>query len=298
VGFERLHSPVDTLSLPYSIVNVGHAKGYEAYVAELEDQLTASEPLPAEWLVTGVQDDFSSSRRKAMATLLHKSVQESASALMSASKLDMESDILLNTQTNEMLVNVQDGKRIAPVKFHHDCRSEQKALNVRIEQNVKKFKDEEEIRERSPHSLWCFSVHIVSGHHMGPSIPEYMKELSKKLNWTYKFKILGDTITGNCTTRNDYGFDEVLMFESLSKHYFLGEIAAIEDMFANMEPIDFELKLMNGSTDSEDAPEVIVRQKQKGIGGRESLLLAIPVEQAFSQRFTGLFSLNDFKTLR
>lgn len=287
---------MDPLSLPYSIVNVGHGKGYDAFVPELEDQLTSSEPLPAEWLVSGVQDDTSSSRRKAVATFLQTSFQESASGMLSASKLEMESEVLVNTQANEFAINLVDGKRTAPVKFHHESRNEQTALTRKIEQSVKNFKDEEEYKERSPHSLWCFSAHIVSGHHMGPSIPENMRQNSKMLNWCYKFKFLGDTISGNCTTRNDFAFDEIFRFESLSKHFFLGEIAAIEDMFANMDPLDFELKLVDKAVGAEQQRGIVFRQNAHGV--RESVLLSIPDEDAFAQKFTGSFSLNEFKGQR
>lgn len=285
------------MSLPYSLVNIGHSKDYEAYVAELEDQLSSSEPLPAEWLVTGAQDDTSSSRRKAVATFLQlKSVQESASAMMSGSRLDVESDVLQNAQANEFANNVIDGKRNAPIKFPHEARSERIVLNKR-EEKAKSFKDEEELKERSPNSLWCFSAHIVSGHHMGASIPENVKEANEKLTWMYKFKFLNDTISANCTTENKYGFDEVLLFNSLSKHYFLGEVAALEDMFSNMEPVDFELRLLDeAEKDAHRQSKIIVRQKASGI--RDTSLLVIPNEDAFRQRFTGSFSLNEFKTQR
>lgn len=299
VGFERLYFPVDKLSLPYSLVNVGHSKGYDAYVAELEDQLSSSEPLPAEWLVTGAQDDSSSSRRKAVATTLQmKSVQESSSAFLTASKLDIDSDIYTNAQATEFASNLVDGKRIAPVKFHHESRSENKVLENRSEKKVKNFKDEEEVRERNPNSLWCFSAHIVSGHHMGAAIPEHMQDGSSELHWNYKFKFLGETTNCDCNSTNEYGFDEVLRFNSLTKHFFLGDIAALEDMFSNMEPIDFELKLMENAIKGERRPsnQIVVRQKAAGIRG--PAVLAIPNENAFAQRFTGSFSLNEFKGQR
>ena len=67
-----------------------------------------------------------------------------------------------------------------------------------------------------------------------------------------------------------------------------------------MEPIDFELKLVDEAahapTESSRTSKIVVRQKARGT--RESVVLAIPVETAFAQRFTGSFSLNEFKTQR
>lgn len=300
IGFERLHSPVDKLSLPYSLVNVGHSLGYEAYVAELEDQLSSSEPLPAEWLVSGTVDDTSSSRRRAATNLLQsKSMGESFSMMMSGSKLDMESDVLQNVQATEMVTNLIDGKRTAPVLFQHGSRLEQKAHENRSEK-VKKFAEEEEIRERNPNSLWCFSVHMVSGHHFGPTIPEYISENSKTLHWKYKFKFLGETIFHDLITENKNGFDEVLEFSSLTKHYFLGEVSALENMFATMNPIEFDLKLMEGEETTLDSSvqKVFLKPKVGARRSKASSIVVIPDEKAFAQHYTGTFNLNELEGQR
>ena len=265
-------------------------------MAEQEDQLTTSEPLPSEWLVNGAQDDTSSSRRKAGINLLQSKSFQDNSVSLSHSKIEVESEVLQNIQVQDVVNNLMLGKKPAPVLFKHECRSEMHKIERNRVESLKLTLEEEDLKERSPNALWCFSVHVVSGHHLRRTIPAYVFENLHDLTWQYQFNLFGETIKRKCTSSFDQEDSEVLKFCSLSKHYFLGDVAAIENMFAGLDPIKIELKLLDTQNVAARSSNIQMRSK---VGVHDSLtLFEIPDDCSYAQCYNGTLSANDLHSQR
>lgn len=290
LGFERLNYPIDKLSLPYSLVDIGDTQGFQAYVPEMEDQLATADPLPAEWLSVGIHDDQQGKRRQGAVNVTN--FMNSAAENRDNEKLSRKLREKAMTVA-DFAENVVDGIRTAPVIHSHNARLELLTIEEHKE-HVKPWhigqSREDILQERLTDALWCVTVHLISGHNLD-SVVDFIRRDNRSnnsLSWSIKFKLFGDTISKSLTVpRGSYAENEI-KFGSMTRHYLRGPVGAIEHLFGTMEPVPIELSLRQ-----EDPRKTQVHLLKPSLSsGAGRRLLEIPVAGTAITALNGNLSLN------
>lgn len=211
LGLDRTCYPVDRWSLPYSLI---HLESDGVYIPEDEEQFSCVDPLPKEWLSAGVEKN-NYNRRQGFETV-----------------------------NRLQAIDIDATKRLAPVLHESHGRRERQTMIQQTETvQVDIIQDKEQRKERNENSVWCLSIQVVNAHYISESKDIFTEN---RPSWVCQYTALGDVVNVSGEIDKDDFEDGVIVFDQslTSKHMMRGSIDALEEMFEQLPPITFSVKIV------------------------------------------------------
>jgi hypothetical protein len=170
-----------------------------------------------------------------------------------------------------------DGHKRAPTLYVSAGRVERLTLTTQLVPIAKLelTVDSERKLERLESSVWCLCIQVLQARHLALKDEIFAEHRPK---WICSYDFFGEVLcVKGELSREDYD-EGVISFGQTSKHLFKGSIDAVEAMFQNHPPLEFEIE-----TVQIPPPQTTTAAAGQQAGGgttlaAKSLLLNLPIE--------------------